>query len=76
MQTATVTTKGQIVIPSRIRKRHGIQKGTHVCFIESGDGIIMRPVTDEYILGLNGSLKTKGKALKALLDEKRREREL
>lgn len=73
MQTAMVTIKGQIVIPSKIRKRHGIHKGTHVCFIEAGKDIIMRPVTDEYILGLKGSLKTNGRVLKALLDEKKRE---
>ena len=76
MQTAVVTTKGQIVIPSKLRSRHGIKKGTRVCFIESGQDIILRPVTDEYIDSLRGSLPTKGGALRNLLDEKRREREL
>ena len=76
MQTAVVTTKGQIVIPSKLRSRHGIKKGTRVCFIESGQDIILRPVTDEYIDSLRGSLPTKGGALRILLEEKRREREL
>ncbi|MCX6354419.1 MAG: AbrB/MazE/SpoVT family DNA-binding domain-containing protein [Candidatus Aureabacteria bacterium] len=76
METSMVTTKGQIVIPSKIRHRHKIKKGTKVCFLENGNDIILRPVTDDYIEELKGSLKTGGRALKALLDEKRREREL
>lgn len=76
METAIVTTKGQIVIPSKIRHRHGISKGTRVCFLEQGSDIVLRPVTDDYIDGLKGSLGTGGKAMKALLEEKRRERDL
>ncbi len=71
-----VTVKGQVVIPSKIRHRHRIRKGTKVCFLEQGNDIIIRPVTDEYIDSLKGLLKTKGKALQALLEEKKREREL
>jgi len=71
-----VTTKGQVVIPSKIRKRHKIKKGTRICFLEHGQDIIIRPVTDVYIDALKGSLKTNGKALKALLEEKKKEREL
>lgn len=76
METAMVTTKGQIVIPSKIRHRHGITKGTRVCFLEQGTDIVLRPVTDAYIDEIKGSLGTKGKALRTLLEEKKREREL
>ncbi len=76
METAMVTTKGQIVIPSRIRHRLKIKKGTRVCFIEQGKDLVLRPVTDEYIDGLKGFLPTKGKALKSLLKERKRERDL
>ncbi len=71
-----VTTKGQLVIPSRIRRRHNIRKGTRICFLEEGEDIILRPVTDEYIDALKGMLKTAGKAIKALSAEKKKEREL
>jgi len=73
METSLVTTKGQVVIPAAVRERHGIRKGTRVCFIESGNEIIMRPVTDEFIEATMGSLKTGGRALKYLLAERRRE---
>lgn len=74
LETGVVTTKGQVVIPSKIRHRYRIKKGTRVCFIERGEEIVLKPVTDEYIDHLRGSLVSKGAALKALLEEKGRER--
>ena len=76
MTPSTVTSKGQIVIPSQLRRRHGITKGTRVCFVESGADIILRPITDEYIASMQGSLASKGRAMKVLLQEKMRERNL
>ncbi|MDI6603449.1 MAG: AbrB/MazE/SpoVT family DNA-binding domain-containing protein, partial [Patescibacteria group bacterium] len=76
METTVVTTKGQIVIPSKIRRRYGIKKGTRVCLIEQGGDIVIRPITDEYIEKMAGSLGTKGRVLKTFLEEKKREREL
>lgn len=76
MDTGVVTTKGQVVIPSKIRHRHKIKKGTRVCFIEKEGEIILKPVTDEYIDKLRGSLGTKGTALRTLHEEKDKERKL
>ncbi len=76
METSLVTIKGQIVIPSRVRRRHNIQQGTRVCFLEQGNDIIIRPMTNEYIDRLKGMLKTDGKVLRALLEEKKREQHL
>ena len=76
METGVVTVKGQVVIPSKIRHRHKIKKGTRVCFVEKGDEIVLMPVTDEYIDKMKGSLRTKGSALKELRGEKKAEREL
>lgn len=75
MESAVVTTKGQIVIPSKIRHRLGIKKGTKVCFLQSGRDLVLRPVTDEYIDAIRGSLGTQGKALNALAADKKKERE-
>lgn len=76
METAVVTTKGQVVIPSKIRHKLGIKKGTKVCFLQQGKDLVLRPVTDEYIDGIRGSLGTRGKALDLLAAEKKKEREL
>ena len=39
MATATLTEKGQIVIPAEIRTRHGLTAGTQVEFVDEG-GVI------------------------------------
>ena len=75
-ETSVVTTKGQLVIPARLRQRFGIKKGTMVTFTEDGGRIIVQPVTREFIRGLRGSLPGKRSALAALLEERQREREL
>ena len=71
----TATIKGQIVIPSSVRRKFGIKEGTRIQ-IEVDDErqrIILTPITREYIHSLRGSLKGKG-ALKFLEEERRKER--
>lgn len=38
-----VTTKGQVTIPSDLRKLHGIRPNSEVEFVDSKNGIIIRP---------------------------------
>ena len=76
IETSVVTTKGQLVIPARLRRRFGIKKGTLVTFTEDDGRIIVQPVTREFIRGLRGSLKVEPSALEMLLDERKRERTL
>jgi AbrB family looped-hinge helix DNA binding protein len=78
LDTAYVTSKGQLVVPSRIRRRFGIKPGTRVHFIEQGDRIIFQPVTREYIRGFRGMFKLKPgekSAVREHLEEHREERE-
>ncbi len=74
MEKAVVTIKGQIVIPSKLRRRFGIKKGTQVSLYEKDGEIVIKPITDEYIRSMAGITGTKGKLLKALKEEKARER--
>jgi AbrB family looped-hinge helix DNA binding protein len=76
METSTLTIKGQIVIPSKIRRKLGLKKGSKIGFIESGDNVILQPLDKGYYKSLIGIGGTKGKALKSLLDDKKKEREL
>lgn len=55
-----VTSKGQLVIPAEFRRRYNIENGTRVRFEDSGNGILVRPITDEYIDNLRGILAKKG----------------
>lgn len=77
MTTAIVTTKGQIVIPSKIRKRLNITKGTKLYVEEKDDEIILKPVTPQYFKKIAGVLSTKGKLTSVLLEKhaKAKERE-
>lgn len=74
IDTSIVTSKGQLVIPARLRRRLGIKKGTLIAFVEDDGRMLMQPVTREFIHGLRGSLKGEASALKILLEERRRER--
>jgi AbrB family looped-hinge helix DNA binding protein len=67
---AIVTTEGQVVIPSKLRRKMGIKQGTQVTFFERDGEIVIKPITDEYITKMAGITGTKGKLLKALKEEK------
>jgi AbrB family looped-hinge helix DNA binding protein len=74
-ETSTVTTKGQLVIPSRLRRKYGIRKGTRVVFVEDNHRLILQPLTREFIDSLRGWLKG-SKALDNLREERKKDREL
>jgi AbrB family looped-hinge helix DNA binding protein len=73
----TATSKGQIVIPSSIRRKFGIKEGTRIQIEvnEKANQIILRPITREYVHSLRGRFRGKG-LLKALMAEKKRERDI
>lgn len=68
------TVKGQIVIPATLRRKYGIKNGTKIIVTDGGDAIILKPVTDQYLRNLQGSLKGKG-GLNVLMEERRRDKE-
>ena len=68
------TVKGQIVIPASLRRKYGIKNGTKIIITDVGDAIILKPVTEQYLKNLQGSLKGKG-GLKVLLEERRKDKE-
>ena len=74
METGTVTVKGQVVIPAKMRQRLGIQQGTKVCFMEKGDEIVIRPLTKAYFEKMAGFLRTGGKMTKTLLEARQQDR--
>ena len=76
MQTISskVTSKGQIVIPKRIRDKYGIRPSTSIHWVEKEEGILMIPDTEDPISAARGMLKGSG-ILKAYLKDKKREKE-
>jgi AbrB family looped-hinge helix DNA binding protein len=76
MQTTSskVTSKGQIVIPKKIREKYGIRPSSCIHWIEKEEGILMVPDSDDPIISARGMLKGTG-LLKAYLIEKEKEKE-
>ena len=75
-EVSTVTTKGQLVIPSKLRRKYSIKEGTQVAFLEQENRLVLQPLTSEFIRSLRGSLKGEPSAMKALLEGRKRERKL
>jgi len=59
METSYVTSKGQVVVPARLRRKFGIKEGTRLNFHEENGRIVLQPVTREFIRSFRGVLKTK-----------------
>ena len=75
--TRKVTSGGRLTVPAELRKKYNLKPGTKVKYIEEEEGIRIIPVTPETIRANAGALKIKGKSLlKALMEEKKIEREL
>jgi len=71
--SATFTSKGQLVIPAELRRKHKIEAGTKVTILEDQFGrIVLQPITDEYIDRVRGLL-AHGPDLLALWEKERRE---
>jgi AbrB family looped-hinge helix DNA binding protein len=72
----TATSKGQIVIPSSIRRKLSIKAGTRIQIEldEKAKEIILKPITRDYVHSLRGKFRGKG-LMKTLMAEKKRERE-
>lgn len=73
----TATSKGQIVIPSSIRRKFEIKEGTRIQIEvdEKAHEIILKPITRQFIKSLHGKYKGEG-LMEELMAEKRRERKL
>ena len=70
METS-MTIKGQVVIPAKIRQRLGLKRGSKF-FVEERNGeIVLRPITREYFQKMSGILK--GGGLTKALEQSRRE---
>lgn len=75
MEESTMTSKGQIVVPAKLRRRHGLKPGTKVYFIERDEEILFQPVTKEYLKSVHGMLASETSMTKELLKERAKDKE-
>ena len=57
--TVLFTTKGQVVIPAKLRRQYHIENGTRAIVEATPDGILLKPVTKHAVERLRGILKRK-----------------
>ncbi len=68
-----VTSKGQIVIPKRLREKYAIAPAMTIRWIPKEEGLLMVPEKDDAIKAARGMLKRSG-LLKTYLKEKQLEK--
>lgn len=71
----TITEKGTVTIPSEIRKKYQMKKGSRVEFVETGEGVLIVPVVPlEELFGADKDKKEiVYQMIRKLQDERRRE---
>ena len=75
MRTATVSTKGWVVIPKDLRDKLGLKKGSQVQIVECGRVLALVPLPDDPVEALRGLLAEGPSLTEDLLAERARQRE-
>ncbi len=75
MATASVSSKGWIVIPAELRKKYDLHAGTHVALVDYGGVIAIVPAMADPVEESAGLLKGELSLAGALCRERQRERE-
>lgn len=66
MQTTQLSSKGQVIIPKLLRERHKWNPGQRLSVIDTGDGIMLKPLNvfkNTELEQVAGILKYRGKAV-------------
>ena len=75
MAIVRASTKGQIVIPEKLRDKYQIDQGTLLDILDGKNKIIILPMGKDTQKEGRGMLKGKKSLTRALLEERKRERE-
>jgi AbrB family looped-hinge helix DNA binding protein len=70
-QITTVSTKGQMVIPSEMRASLGIKPGTRIAITQDGPRIVLEPISEELVDKTRGMFSGKP----SLSEELKRQRQ-
>jgi AbrB family looped-hinge helix DNA binding protein len=70
-----VSSKGQIVIPSPLREKLGIQTGTRLAIRSENSQLVLQPITEEFVDSLMGCCKGEDSLVEAREREHRIEKD-
>jgi bifunctional DNA-binding transcriptional regulator/antitoxin component of YhaV-PrlF toxin-antitoxin module len=76
MIVSSVSTKGQLVIPYELRQKYGIKPNTLMRWIDTGQGLMLVPLTDDPISSSKGMLKDANVSTKSYLKAKEEDKRL
>lgn len=76
METSVLTSKGQLLIPKRLRNKYGIKSGVKVLFEETEGGVVIRPINEQYFKSFRGMLSSTGKLKQEMKAFKAEEKKL
>lgn len=68
-----VTSKGQIVIPKKIRARYGMKPHSVIYWVQKSEGVLMVPDSEDSVLAARGMIRKSG-LLEKLLKNRREDR--
>jgi AbrB family looped-hinge helix DNA binding protein len=71
MPIVRASSKGQIVIPARLRRKYNIARGTRVNIIDGDGELILRPVLQEPVQQAKGIFRGGLSAVQELMKERR-----
>ncbi|MBA2762828.1 MAG: AbrB/MazE/SpoVT family DNA-binding domain-containing protein [Segetibacter sp.] len=75
METSILTSKGQLLIPKRLRTKYGINSGVKIVFEETEKGVLITPMNEKYFKSFAGILKGDGhlrEDMKHMKDEEKK----
>ena len=73
--TSTLSQKGQILVPSWLRKKLGLKAGMKVILSQKGKDLVVHPVTPDYFSQFAGMWGKDSKALDILMSERKKDLE-
>ncbi len=74
MPLAQISSKGQILIPKKIRNRYGVRLGGKVHILEQAEGILIKPAPEDPLEAACGFLKGTFSLTNDLLKEHSKEK--
>jgi len=74
METSILTSKGQLLIPKRLRNKYGIKSGVKVAFLETPQGLIVKAMDENFFNQFVGMFKDEAPSLDEYKAWKREEK--
>ncbi|CAN5745885.1 hypothetical protein BH10BAC3_BH10BAC3_09170 [soil metagenome] len=76
METSILTSKGQLLIPKRLRTKYGIEAGVKVVFEEKDGAVVIRPMNQQFFKSYRGILSATGLLAEEMREMKAEEQQL